>query len=204
MSVLEEILHSLSETLVEVLGGEMKKQKLEAGDIVKVPRYGGIYYHFAVYIGNNEVIHFSDHDGDWGENITIHRASFDTFLNGETKFYIVNFPEKHSPSSPPSSSGKLPMMGSSIIADDQSWLRRRIRQIEEAEKQRKYKLYSKEETVERAKSRIGESGYNLFHNNCEHFAIWCKTGIAESYQVEGDAQIEKNGGIPFPFPPIIF
>ena len=36
-----------------------------------------------------------------------------------------------------------------------------------------YHLYSAEETVERAKSRLGEEKYDLFFNNCEHFAIWC-------------------------------
>ena len=38
--------------------------------------------------------------------------------------------------------------------------------------------------VERARSRIGAEGYSLPVNNCEHFAIWCKTGIAESHEFE--------------------
>jgi hypothetical protein len=36
--------------------------------------------------------------------------------------------------------------------------------------------YSDRETVRRAYSRIGEDQYNLFHNNCEHFATWCRNG----------------------------
>lgn len=36
--------------------------------------------------------------------------------------------------------------------------------------------YSDRETVRRAYSRIGEDKYNLFHNNCEHFASWCRNG----------------------------
>lgn len=39
------------------------------------------------------------------------------------------------------------------------------------------------EVVHRALSRRGESGYNILGNNCEHFAIWCKTGRHESTQV---------------------
>src|SRR6185369_13976050 len=31
------------------------------------------------------------------------------------------------------------------------------------------------EVVARATSRLGQSGYDLFANNCEHFARWCKT-----------------------------
>lgn len=30
--------------------------------------------------------------------------------------------------------------------------------------------------IRRAESRLGEQRYNLFFNNCEHFANWCKTG----------------------------
>ena len=36
----------------------------------------------------------------------------------------------------------------------------------------------------RAESRIGERDYDVFGNNCEHFAVWCKTGEACSSQVE--------------------
>ena len=47
-----------------------------------------------------------------------------------------------------------------------------------------YHLYTPEETVIRARERIGETQYSLWTNNCEHFAIWCKTGISESHQIE--------------------
>ncbi len=39
-------------------------------------------------------------------------------------------------------------------------------------------------TLRRAMSRIGETDYNLLFNNCEHFAIWCKTGFHRSPQIE--------------------
>lgn len=44
---------------------------------------------------------------------------------------------------------------------------------------------SPEITVWRAESMLGESGYNLFSNNCEHFASWCAADIHSSAQVEG-------------------
>jgi hypothetical protein len=37
--------------------------------------------------------------------------------------------------------------------------------------------------LQRAKSRLGEKKYDVFFNNCEHFARWCKTGEHESEQV---------------------
>lgn len=36
--------------------------------------------------------------------------------------------------------------------------------------------------LERARSRLDESDYDLLRNNCEHFAVWCKTGIRQSSQ----------------------
>jgi hypothetical protein len=37
--------------------------------------------------------------------------------------------------------------------------------------------------IGRAESRLGERQYDLFFNNCEHFATWCKTGRHESAQL---------------------
>ena len=38
--------------------------------------------------------------------------------------------------------------------------------------------------VTRAMSRLGEADYSLFENNCEHFAVWCKTGRSHSSQIQ--------------------
>ena len=40
-----------------------------------------------------------------------------------------------------------------------------------------------EEVVLRARSRLGETAYNLITNNCEHFCEWCVHGQHQSYQV---------------------
>lgn len=44
--------------------------------------------------------------------------------------------------------------------------------------------YSPEVIVARAASMTGQSGYDLFSNNCEHFATWCVIGAHSSAQVE--------------------
>ena len=44
-------------------------------------------------------------------------------------------------------------------------------------------FYGPRKTVQRARSMIGKGDYNLFNHNCEHFAIWCKTGQLESTQL---------------------
>lgn len=43
--------------------------------------------------------------------------------------------------------------------------------------------YSAMQVIERACSRVGESGYDIFNNNCEHFVVWCRTGKKCSQQV---------------------
>jgi hypothetical protein len=40
------------------------------------------------------------------------------------------------------------------------------------------------EVIERARSRVGEDGYRLLTNNCEHFCEWCLRGEHRSYQVD--------------------
>jgi hypothetical protein len=42
---------------------------------------------------------------------------------------------------------------------------------------------NREAVARRAESRLGESGYNLIFDNCEHFARWCQTGDSYSEQV---------------------
>lgn len=51
----------------------------------------------------------------------------------------------------------------------------------------------KEDVVSRAKNRLGENRYKPFENNCEHFALWCKTNISSSEQVNNLRETcEKN------------
>ena len=46
--------------------------------------------------------------------------------------------------------------------------------------------------IARAQSRLGESRYDLFGNNCEHFVMWCKTGISSSEQVKNMEEMAKK------------
>ena len=59
-------------------------------------------------------------------------------------------------------------------------------------------FYGPRKTVERAKSMLGTKDYDLIAHNCEHFAIWCKTGQWESTQASIGgvfAQIFKPSGL---------
>lgn len=53
--------------------------------------------------------------------------------------------------------------------------------------------YNRDEAVERAESRLGEEGYSVFNNNCEHFVEWCITGNHESKQVDRATTVGAAG-----------
>src|SRR5262245_57086043 len=44
--------------------------------------------------------------------------------------------------------------------------------------------FSGADVLGRARSRLGEDGYRLLTNNCEHFVEWCLYDVARSFQVE--------------------
>jgi len=47
-----------------------------------------------------------------------------------------------------------------------------------------HSIFSPEEVVRRARSRLGENDYRLLTNNCEHFCNWCICGVSRSVQLE--------------------
>lgn len=52
----------------------------------------------------------------------------------------------------------------------------RIVEVAEYTKKENRTRFSDAEIIERAKSRLGTGGYNLLHNNCEHFVYECAFG----------------------------
>ena len=55
------------------------------------------------------------------------------------------------------------------------------------------RCYDPETVVSRAKSKLGERKYDPVTNNCEHFALWSKTGIASSEQVNNVKDAFETG-----------
>ena len=60
----------------------------------------------------------------------------------------------------------------------------RIAERAEFDRAERRKRFDDEKIVEVARSRIGEGGYNIIHNNCEHFVNECVLGIKKSEQEE--------------------
>ena len=47
-------------------------------------------------------------------------------------------------------------------------------------------------TVEMARGRLGERGYNILYNNCEHFATECVTGVRKCDQADSVRDFFRN------------
>lgn len=136
------------------------RERPELGDVIFCRRNISLYKHFGIYIGKGKVIHFASEANDIDpDHAVIHETTLKKFSDGD-RVYVMKFPEKYSAGS------KLRQL---LMSDD-------------------YQLMSPKETVARAKSKLGmrginDDGYNVFTNNCEDFAIWCKTNVSESRQL---------------------
>lgn len=149
------------------------------GDIIGVHRINGAYDHYGVYESKQVVYHYAAENGDFGK-ACIHIITLEKFIGDSGNYFVLEFPQRYG------SPAKVNMpVDRSIVADPSKRLRDMIRLEKEREKREQYHLYSPSETIARAKSRLGEDEYSLITNNCEHFAIWCKTGVHESHQVDG-------------------
>lgn len=146
----------------ELLQRLAKGHFLEAGDVIGVHRTG--YEHYGIYIGNGKVIHYAAEGGDFTGKICIHEADFLEFIRKGRDFFYLHF------------DGKCPIK---IYQDEKVYSGDRL----PFANINKYKIYSPEETVLRARNRMGEEKYNFVTKNCEHFALWCKTDVEESTQV---------------------
>lgn len=140
--------------------------KPENGDVICVNR--GLYKHYGIYVEGGNVIHYTGANGPDDFNGVVRETSLNEFLNGAENFHVCRFPDK--PEKYDSSYDREHIIFS-------------IWQAIKNFRLRDYHLYSGDETVRRARSKIGEGGYNLALNNCEHFAVWCRTGIKDSSQV---------------------
>lgn len=136
---------------------------LRAGDIIGVSR--GAYEHYAVYAGDRRVIHYAGDSSDFKERVSIRETPFEEFQKDSSEYFVLSFEGRYPVKI--HSSTKF-ISGGYFDCCNIKWRGK----------------YSPEETLKRAYSRIGETRYSVINNNCEHFALWCKTGNAQSTQVK--------------------
>ncbi|SFJ03422.1 Lecithin retinol acyltransferase [Terrisporobacter glycolicus] len=146
----------------------------EYGDVICVNH--GIYNHFGIFVDKNHVIHYSGKEKDmFFREMVIDETDMENFLGESDKYYVYRFSQDK-----PSNVNRIRAegLGRDLVDDVQA-----LYLIYQIKNKIKFKVYTPEETVKRARSRIGERKFLLHANNCEHFAIWCKTGVKQSYQV---------------------
>ncbi|KAK3583608.1 hypothetical protein CHS0354_039430 [Potamilus streckersoni] len=128
---------------------------LEEGDMVEIPR--GRYSHWAVYVGRGKVIHLA---GD------------------------PNAPSK-------TNANALHIFSISGVQFDKAWVREddlidvagNSKAQKNNNKDKKATPSNPKTIVERARSKLGQIGYNVLWRNCEYFASWCRYGDGWSQQV---------------------
>ena len=153
------------------------------GDNLIEPQYGdvicvnhGIYNHFGIFVDKNHIIHYSGKNDDFLlRKMVIRETDIDDFLGGSNKYYVYRFSEeKVSNVSRVRARGLDRGLSEGVYA---------LYMLYRIKNKVNFKIYSPEEAVKRARSRIGEKKFSLTSNNCEHFAMWCKTGITQPFQV---------------------
>lgn len=146
----------------------------EYGDVIGV--YHGLYSHFGIFVDKTHIIHYSGKNDDFLlRNMEIKETDIDDFLGDSDKYFVYRFNEDKRRVKRVVSSGLDRDLSNSLYA---------LYVVYKIRNKINFKIYSPEETVSRAKSKIGQRSFCLVSNNCEHFALWCKTGVYQSYQLD--------------------
>ena len=156
--------------------GTLGIDSVRSGEVVKVDR--GAYDHYGIFVRvrgqrvNDElhVIHYTGRNGHNDFNGIVRETALDVFLNGADEFTVCRYYggvcaerlrvwDVHASGAETGAFSGLNPPADSLDAEA-------VR------------------TIERARGSIGREGYSLSLNNCEHFAVWCRTGESESSQVD--------------------
>jgi hypothetical protein len=160
-------------------------------DVIGIHRMGGLYDHYGVYESDDCIYEYAAQNGDFGDKIDIHITTLSKFTKDSGGYFVLTFPERCG------TPGKINVRTANSVRPPEPGPNALmfLADIMRSVGSKDYHLYSPEETIQRAKSKLGETQYNPITNNCEHFALWCKTGVHESHQIE--ALIKYLNAIPW-------
>ena len=79
-----------------------------------------------------------------------------------------------------------------LSTDIDTFLNGQCLEVAEFDRKEKKTHPAPEEAVAKARARMGERGYHILYNNCEHFAYECVTGKHYSQQVDGVREMFKG------------
>lgn len=165
--------------MIEKMNRLASNDFFKRGDVIGVSR-NGLYEHYGIYLGNGRVIHYCGEGNDFGGKVIVHEAPFSEFMKESKHCFVVWFdagrPVRLQQSTTFLFDGVNPYYENIIFG-------------------KKYSVFSAEDTIRRAMERLGEEEYNLITNNCEHFAMWCKTGESISCQVNQIVRFTVERGL---------
>lgn len=127
---------------------------LQEGDLVEFNRKF-LYSHWGVYVGNEEVVHLTGVGG------------ISDLIGSEHVFTISGM-----------------TYNKAMVVKENFWKVAANSLAKRNNKDRERKPLNPNEIVEKALSMLGDIGYNLLWNNCEHFATFCRYDKKWSEQVE--------------------
>ncbi|KAK3742770.1 hypothetical protein QZH41_003703 [Actinostola sp. cb2023] len=123
------------------------------GELVVFKRTGG-YKHYAVNIGDEEIVHRAAAVEEMGSGDAVDGSRFCFSANANI---AVIKRDKFS---------KFYKQGDTVIVENSAT------------------PLSPKEIVRRALSKVGEKGFSVLWKNCEHFARWCRYGEEKSEQAD--------------------
>ncbi|XP_066474050.1 uncharacterized protein [Tiliqua scincoides] len=133
---------------------DSEQNEPQAGDLIEIFR--GLYNHWGIYVGGGNVVHLTVPGG----------------TSGSSGSASSSFPSVHT---------KKGLVKKELLSKVVEWGMYRISNKYDE----KYGHRPVEEIVRDAEAMVGqEVDYNLFKNNCEHFATWLHHGVPDSEQVE--------------------
>ena len=157
--------------------GQSNRARPKPGDLIYVERT--FHTHFGVYVGRGQVVHYTSNlplISAWSSGDgKIRKTHLKKFLSGQRTYHVLDFGFLSSILNPSYFNKQLTQIRRNIL--------RIKKNILKLIKRKRILIASREKTIFRALSRIGETDYKLFGNNCEHFAFWCKLGVKVSFQV---------------------
>lgn len=164
----------MTKNLLGMLFGNMRgnitcrgrRRELVRGDVICVE--DSFLKRYGIWEGEKVILYGKDPMGMH----RVHQRLLPDFLQDAESISICEFPEKYGRPT----EWEQPVGIASVIAPPTRYWQL----LDYLLKAKRYKRYSHEETARRAESRLGTDGYGT----SEHFALWCKTGIAESYELE--------------------
>lgn len=125
-------------------------QELIVGDLVEFPRLKGIYSHWAVYVGNGDVIHLGP---DENEN------QVDSYSLEITMQALLNGGYFHK---------------ASVKKDKFKDVVGKSKAKKNNKKDDRFVKKPTQQILHTAETNLGKMGYHILYKNCEHFASWCR------------------------------